>query len=137
MRSVCNGFYRGWIADIAQWNQPVGRLLLLLTTLLLLVMPLTEHVWNGDHFLRGGGDVEFSLLAGLLFAALVILAMNRGMSQSLLAASLIWRGVVNHGLPEIRSGSTWMTTATAVRASLCIEKPGALPHSCTLQSLRI
>jgi hypothetical protein len=53
----------------------------LLTTLLLLVMPVTEHLCNWDHFLRGGPDVEFSLLAGLLFAAMVVLSMNGTMLQ--------------------------------------------------------
>jgi hypothetical protein len=53
----------------------------LLTTLLLLVMPVTEHLCNWDHFLRGGPDVEFSLLAGLLFAAMVVLSMNGTMFQ--------------------------------------------------------
>jgi hypothetical protein len=49
--------------------------------LLLLVMPVTEHLCNWDHFLRGGPDVEFSLLAGLLFAAMVVLSMNGMMLQ--------------------------------------------------------
>ena len=57
-------------------DRPLSRLLVLLTTLLLLVMPVTEHLCNWDHFLRGGPDVEFSLLAGLLFAAMVVLSMN-------------------------------------------------------------
>jgi hypothetical protein len=44
--------------------------------MLLLVMPVTEHLCNWDQFLRGGPDVEFSLLAWLLFAAMVVLSMN-------------------------------------------------------------
>jgi hypothetical protein len=59
----------------------LSRILVLLTTLLLLVMPVTEHLCNWDHFLRGGPDVEFSLLAGLLFAAMVVLSMNGTMLQ--------------------------------------------------------
>jgi hypothetical protein len=59
----------------------LSRLLVLLTTLLLLVMPVTEHLCNWDHFLRGGPDVEFSLLAGLLFTAMVVLSMNGTMLQ--------------------------------------------------------
>jgi hypothetical protein len=53
----------------------------LLTTVLLLVMPITEHLCNWDKFLRGGPDVEFSLLAGLLFTAMVVLSMNGTMLQ--------------------------------------------------------
>jgi hypothetical protein len=62
-------------------TRPLSRLLVLVTTLLLLVMPVTEHLCNWDHFLRGGPDVEFSLLAGLLFAAMVVLSMNGTMLQ--------------------------------------------------------
>ena len=51
-------------------------MLVLLTTLLLMVMPVTEHLCNWDHFLRGGPDVEFSVLAWLLFAAMIVLSMH-------------------------------------------------------------
>ena len=84
MRRICNLCYRGW-TDTSQSHRPAGRLLVLLTSLLILVMPLTEHLCNWDRFLRGGSDVEFNLLAGLLFAALVILAMDRSMTQPLVA----------------------------------------------------
>jgi hypothetical protein len=52
----------------------VGRLLVGLTTLLLAVMPLTEHLWTWDKFLRGGPDVEFGLLgiASILCLVLVL-----------------------------------------------------------------
>jgi hypothetical protein len=50
--------------------------LILLTTLLLMVMPVTEHLCNWDRFLRGGPDVEFSVLAWLLFAAMIVLSMH-------------------------------------------------------------
>jgi hypothetical protein len=62
----------------------MGRLLVLLTTLLVLVMPVTEHLCNWDHFLRGGQDVEFNLLAGLLFAAMVVLSMSGTSMQPLM-----------------------------------------------------
>jgi hypothetical protein len=62
----------------------LSRLLVLLTTLLLLVMPVTEHLCNWDHFLRGGQDVEFNLLAALLFAAMVVLSMSGTIMQPLL-----------------------------------------------------
>jgi hypothetical protein len=65
----------------------LSRLLVLMTTLLLLVMPVTEHLCNWDHFLRGGPDVEFSLLAGLLFAAMVVLSMNGTMLRPVVMQS--------------------------------------------------
>jgi hypothetical protein len=67
--------------DGSQLTRPLSRLLVLLTTSLMLVMPITEHLCNWDHFLRGGPDVEFSLLAWLLFAAMVVLSMNGSMLQ--------------------------------------------------------
>jgi hypothetical protein len=79
--TIGNLSYRAWTTDWSQWSRPLSRLLVLLTTLLLLVMPVTEHLCNWDHFLRGGPDVEFSLLAGLLFAAMVVLSMNGTMFQ--------------------------------------------------------
>jgi hypothetical protein len=79
--TICNLRYRGWTRDLGQWTRPVGRLLVLLTTLLVLVMPVTEHLCNWDHFLRGGQDVEFNLLAALLFAAMVVLSMSGRMMR--------------------------------------------------------
>lgn len=82
MGTICNLWYRG-TTDCGLWMRPVGRLLVLLTTLLVLVMPVTEHLCNWDHFLRGGQDVEFNLLAGLLFAAMVVLSMSGRMMHPL------------------------------------------------------
>jgi hypothetical protein len=78
--TICNLWWRG-TTDWREWNRPLSRLLVLLTTVLLLVMPITEHLCNWDRFLRGGPDVEFSLLAGLLFTAMVVLSMNGTMLQ--------------------------------------------------------
>jgi hypothetical protein len=52
--------------------------------MLLLVMPVTEHLCNWDNFLRGGPDVEFSVLAWLLFAAMVVLSMNGTMLRPIM-----------------------------------------------------
>jgi hypothetical protein len=81
LETICNLRYRGWTSDLGQWTLPVGRLLVLLTTLLVLVMPVTENLCNWDHFLRGGQDVEFNLLAALLFAAMVVLSMSGRMMR--------------------------------------------------------
>jgi hypothetical protein len=89
LETICNLRYQGWTADTSQWTRPLSRLLILLTTLLLLVMPVTEHLCNWDHFLRGGQDVEFNLLAALLFAAMVVLAMSGTTMQPLLMQPLM------------------------------------------------
>ena len=49
-----------------------GRILLVLTVLLLVTTPLTQHVWTWDHFLRGGQDYESSALLILTFLSLVL-----------------------------------------------------------------
>ena len=53
------------------------RAVLILTEVLLLLMPLTEHFCRWDQFLRGGPDVEFGILSLLLFAGLVLLTAYR------------------------------------------------------------
>jgi hypothetical protein len=114
--TICNLWWRG-TTDWSEWSRPLSRVLVLLTTLLLLAMPITEHMCNWDKFLRGGPDVEFSLLAGLLFAAIVVLSMNgtmlqpgklrptrmrSGMVEVVPAATCAWRGPMS-GTPA-RSG---------------------------------
>ena len=76
MATVCNAWCGVRASDPGEWTRPLSRLLVLLTTLLLMVMPVTEHLCNWDRFLRGGPDVEFSVLAWLLFAAMIVLSMH-------------------------------------------------------------
>src|ERR1700751_2474069 len=102
--------------DWSEWSRPLSRLLVLLTTLLLLVMPITEHLCNCDKFLRGGPDVEFNVLAWLLFAAMVVLSMNGsmlrpavmhpGMLQPIAAASPASRGAMR-GMPAYSVIAQW------------------------------
>jgi hypothetical protein len=122
--TICNLWYRGWTADRSQWTQPLSRLLvLLLTTVLLLVMPVTEHLCNWDHFLRGWADVEFSLLAWLLFAAMVVLSMNGTMLQ----ATMMQPGMIGplYALSTARHGANAGsgTTARSVIALLPASSP--------------
>jgi hypothetical protein len=60
------------------------RAVLILTALLILVMPLTEHLYGWDKFLQGGPDVEFGILCLLLFAGLVLLMAHRAVTSPLL-----------------------------------------------------
>jgi hypothetical protein len=50
----------------------IGRYLLVLSTLSLLTMPITEHLWNWDRFLQGGKDYELGTLMILLFLCLAV-----------------------------------------------------------------
>jgi hypothetical protein len=60
------------------------RAVLILTEVLLLVMPLTEHFCQWDKFLRGGPDVEFGILSLLLFAGFVLLTAHREVTSPFL-----------------------------------------------------
>jgi hypothetical protein len=60
------------------------RAVLILTEVLLLLMPLTEHFCRWDKFLRGGPDVEFGILSLLLFAGLVLLTGYRAVTSPFL-----------------------------------------------------
>jgi hypothetical protein len=61
------------------------RAVLILTELLLLLMPLTEHFCRWDKFLQGGPDVEFGVLSLLLFAGLVLVTAYRAVTSPFLA----------------------------------------------------
>jgi hypothetical protein len=60
------------------------RAVLILTEMLILLMPLTEHFCKWDKFLRGGPDVEFGILSLLLFAGLVLLTAYRAVTSTFL-----------------------------------------------------
>jgi len=60
------------------------RAVLILTEMLILLMPLTEHFCTWDEFLRGGPDVEFGVLSLLLFAGLVLLTAYREVTSPFL-----------------------------------------------------
>ncbi len=111
MGTICNAWWRGTM-EWNEWTRPLSRVLVLLTTLLLLVMPITEYLCNWDKFLRGGPDVEFSLLAGLLFGAMVVLSMNGTLFQPRMLEPELLRpavmqpaGGIRAASPGVRSGS--------------------------------
>lgn len=54
----------------------VGRLLIVLTALLIAVSPWTEYYWDFDNFLHGGQDFEFGLLATITVLCLVLVLLQ-------------------------------------------------------------
>lgn len=78
----------------------IGRLLLAATAVSLITMPLTQHVWTWDHFLRGGHDFEFGMLTILTTLSLVLLlAQLCKQSVGLLLAAFcrLFCGIGEHG----------------------------------------
>lgn len=55
-----------------------GRIALLFTVVLLVVMPWTEYFWSFDKFLRGGQDFEFGLLSIATIFCLVMVMLQHG-----------------------------------------------------------
>jgi hypothetical protein len=49
-----------------------GPYLLMLSALSLLMMPVTEHLWNWDRFLQTGRDFELTTLMVLSFLCLIL-----------------------------------------------------------------
>jgi hypothetical protein len=72
-----------------------GRVLLVLTAILLFVMPWTEHFYELDRFLRGGQDCELGLLALLtIFSLVLVLLKQRRQNVTLLLALRRWLSLV-------------------------------------------
>jgi hypothetical protein len=76
---------------ISQACALAGRLLILSTAVLILIMPWTEYFCQLDRFLRGGQDCELGLLALLTFFSLVlVLLQQRRQNVALLLTVRRW-----------------------------------------------
>lgn len=75
---------------LAEVRKLACRAVLILTEVLILLMPLTEHFCKWDKLLRDGPDVEFGLLSLLLFAGLVLLTAYRQVTSPFLGLLACW-----------------------------------------------
>jgi hypothetical protein len=53
-----------------------GRVLIMLTALLIAISPWTEYYWNFDNFLHGGQDFGLGLLATITVFCLVLVLLQ-------------------------------------------------------------
>jgi hypothetical protein len=90
--------------DLSRAPIVIGRLLVGLTTLLLAVMPLTEHLWTWDKFLRGGPDFEFGLL-GIASILCLVLVLSQHYKQ-VINLLLTMRRLIGFAL-YLDDGSFW------------------------------
>lgn len=60
-------------AFVLQGPVAIGRCLLMLATISVLTMPVTEDIWAWDHFLRGGQDFETGMLTIVIILCLAVL----------------------------------------------------------------
>src|SRR5665213_889671 len=91
----------------------IGRVLLILTAVLLMTMPVTERLWTWDHFLQGGKDFELGTILVLSFLCLVLVLSKHGKQcvDSLFANGCHLAFISNH------SHFVRVTLAGAVSAS--------------------
>ena len=86
---------------------PFGRVVLALTAVALLTMPITQHIWTWDHFLRGGQDFE-TCASMTLVCLCLILVLARCCKQSVdaLFAVLCRLQFIRKGFAP---GANWQT----------------------------
>lgn len=85
-----------------------GRVLLVIISLLVCLMPWTEYFWHFDKFLHGGQDMEFGLLLVATVWGLVVVLLRHGKSaiNAVISALLRLSSVFLVGiLPGLRSFS--------------------------------
>lgn len=80
-------------ADVAQFCARTSRILLCLMGILLAASPLTQSLWDGDHFLHGGQDVESGLFA-ILISLCLMLVLSLRCKQSVNLLFVAWRLVL-------------------------------------------
>ena len=102
----------------------LGRLLLFLTALQLAVMPVTEHLWTFDGFLRGGQDFELGVLSLISILCLALLvAQQRRQDVNLLFTLRQWLSLFTR-LTDIRTDRT----GTSFHALSRLTAPACRPH---------
>jgi hypothetical protein len=74
-------FNKGWqnfvgFAHPVPHYAGVGRLLLLLASIVLIAIPYTQHAWTWDRFLHGGHDFETNVLLILTTLCLVLVLVH-------------------------------------------------------------
>jgi hypothetical protein len=68
----------------------MSRFLLISIAISLITMPVTQHIWTWDHFLRGGHDFELTTLLVLSFLGMA-LVLSRQFKDCLDSLFASWR----------------------------------------------
>lgn len=82
----------------------IGRFLLILATISVLTLPLTQNIWSWDHFLHGGQDFETGMLIIVIVLCLAVLLSQlcKRHIDLLFAVGRVLAFTFNHGeLPGI------------------------------------
>jgi hypothetical protein len=78
-----------WFARPGHGFQSMGRLLLVLASVVLIALPFTQQVWTWDRFLHGGQDFETTVLL-ILTSLCLVLVMARGCRQGIKLLLTLW-----------------------------------------------
>ncbi len=100
----------------------LGLLLLLLTAVLLITMPFTQHLWTWDGFLHGGQDFETSALA-ILTALNLVLVLAKCCKQNVGKLLASWQCF------------SFVHTARISKATLAEAVSAALEHRVSISDL--
>jgi hypothetical protein len=104
---------------------------LILTTILLVTTPLTQHIWIWDYFLRGGQDYESSTLMILAILCLVlVLAHHRKQNVKLLLAT---RRLLSFISQDPLPARISLVGAISASYTECLASPGIEMYSLPLQ----
>jgi hypothetical protein len=98
----------------------MSRFLLMLTTVVLITSPLTQSIWDWDHFLRGGQDFETGVLLVLITLSLVLL-LGQHCKQSvehLLGACSLFSFILDDRLLARTSAGEAITNLRGERAPI-------------------
>jgi hypothetical protein len=69
--------------------QSMGRLLLVLASVVLIALPFTQQVWTWDRFLHGGQDFETTVLL-IVTSLCLVLVMARVCRQGIKLLLTLW-----------------------------------------------
>lgn len=102
----------------------VGRIVVASIVLLNILMPLTQSIWDWDHFLRGGPDFEFTLLSVLIFLGLVAFFAHQAATSRSLDALITLSSNAAFLLSTLSFARFSVSSA-----SIQVDKPDPVPNT--------
>jgi hypothetical protein len=88
-------------------------------------MPWTEYFWQFDHFLRGGQDLEFGLLAlASIFCLVLVLSQQRKRRMASILVVRQWLSLFFRRTTPPKSRAFYMLNSSITAAPLHSLMPG-------------
>ena len=109
----------------------LSRLLLLLAAIEVITMPLTQHLWAWDGFVRGGPDFELGLLMIVMCVCLGLLRAQHGRLR------VSWLLAIREWLLEVWRPRLWRSRMPLERFAMAAGAPSRLRSAQSETPLRI